>query len=205
MDKNYSSTDRSAVCDRALSLPHFDEEATLLSARPVVPLNEVRADTRSTRRVIVGLTILVATLVGAIVVTLLMQLGQNSQTATESEVSQPTLSSSGAAGGSTFAPAEARVPVASASHEELQMGEVPRARDSSIKKRQTTAISRSSIKPGSPDHETSEDFDSDETELRRAERRDARREARRQLRRRREPMGDDVLRIREIFEGPLRP
>jgi hypothetical protein len=41
--------------------------------------------------------------------------------------------------------------------------------------------------------------------LRRIERRNARREARREHRRRREQTGDDLLRIREIFEGSPRP
>jgi hypothetical protein len=216
MEKNYSSTDRSAVIDRALSLPHFDEEATLLSARPVVPLNEVKADTRSKRPVIFGLTILVAILVGAIGATLLMQRAQNSQNATESEVSQPTVSSSGVAGGSSSEPAQAKVTVARES-EEPQMGEVPSLRDSSMKKAQAAAISQSSVKPtnsrstsrparaSSSDYERAENFENDERESRRAERRDARREARRQHRNRSEQRGDDVLRIREIFEGSPRP
>lgn len=209
MEKKYSSTDHSPVFDRALSLPHFDEDATLLSARPVVPLHEVKAKTRSKRRVILGLTILGAILVGAISATLLlMQSGQNSESAAEAEVSQPTLPSSGAAGGSTSESAEARVPVLAEPNEEPQTREVPSAGDSSIKKRPTAAISRSSVKParaGSPDHERDEDFENDERELRRAERRNARREAKRELRHRREQMGDDLLRIREIFEGSPRP
>ena len=160
---------------------------------------------------IFGLTILVAILVGAISATLLMQRGQNSQRAAESEVSQPTVSSAGAAGGSTSESAEARVPVARESDEERQLGEVPSGRDSSIKRQQTAAlsikptISRSPAKPARPDYETAEDFDNDERELRRTERREARREARRQLRQRRQQVSDDVLRIREIFEGSPRP
>ena len=49
-----------------LSMPHFDEEATLLSARPVVPLHEVQVETGSRGRVIFALTIVAAILVGAI-------------------------------------------------------------------------------------------------------------------------------------------
>jgi len=215
MEKNYSSTNRSAF-DRALSLPHFDEEATLLSARQVVPLHEVKVATGSRRRVIFGLTILAAILVGAISATLLVKRGQNSLRAAESELKQPISSPTGAAGGSTSESAEARVP-AREPYEERQMGEVPGARDSSTKKRQPAAISRSSIKPtisrsyvkpaaaGSSEYERAEDFERDERELRRAERRDARRESRRQQRQRREQRGDDVLRIREIFEGSPRP
>jgi hypothetical protein len=206
MEKNYSSTDHSAVFDPALSLPHFDEEATLLSARPVVPLHEVKAETRSRRRVIFGLTILAAILLGAISATLLMmQRGQNSQSAAKAEVSQPTVSSSGAAGGST---AEARMPELAVPDKEPQMIEVPSVRNSSIKKRPTAAISRGSVKPAradSPEQEEDAYYERDDWELRRAERRDARREARRQQRDRREQMGDDLMRIREIFEGAPRP
>jgi hypothetical protein len=214
MEKNYSSTDRSASFDRTLSVPHFDDEATLLSARPVVPLHEVKVVTGSRRRVVFGLTILAAILVGAISATLLAQRGQNSQRAAESGVNQPTPSSTGDAGGSTSDPAEARVPVAREPDEKLQMGEVSRARDTLIKKRLTAAVSASSIKPAisrrstkpaEHDYERAEDFENDERELRQAERRDARREARRQHRHEREQMGDDVLRIREIFEGSPRP
>jgi len=209
MEKNYSLTDHSAVSQRALSMPHFDEDATLLSARPVVPLHEVKVETRPKRHVIFGLTILTAILVGAVSATLLlMQSGQNSQRAEEAEVSQPSVSPSGAAGGSTSESAEARVPVLAEPDEEPQMREVPSARDSSVKKQPTEAISRRSEKParaGSPGRERVEDVDDDERESRRAERRDARREARRELRRRREQTVDDLLRIREIFEGSPRP
>jgi hypothetical protein len=206
MEKHYSSTDHPAVFDPALSLPHFDDEATLLSARPVVSLHEVKAETRSRRRVIFGLTILAAILLGAISATLLMmQSGQNSQSEAKAEVRQPTVSSSGAAGGST---AEARMPELAEPDKEPQMIEVPSVRNSSIKTRPTAAISRGSVKPAraaSPEQEDDAYFERDDRELRRAERRDARREARRQRRDKREQMGDDLMRIREIFEGSPRP
>ena len=206
MEKNYSSTDHLPVFDPALSLPHFDEDATLLSARPVVPLHEVKAETRSRRPVIFGLTILAAIFVGAISATLLlMQNGQNSQDPAEAETIQPTVSFSGAAGGSTSEPAEAGVPLAREPVEEPQTRKVPSGSDFSSKSRPTAAISRRSVKAGSPEQERDEDSENGERELRRAERRDARREARRERRHRREQRGDDLLRIREIFEGSPRP
>lgn len=204
MENNHSSTDYSPVSDPALSWPQFDEDATLLAARPVVPLHAVKAESRS-KRVIFGLAILVAILVGAISATLLLlQSGQNSQTAADAEVSQPIVSSSGAAGGFTSESAEAKGPVLPEPDEEPQPREVLGTRDSSTKKRPSAVISQSSEKParaGSHDRERDEDFESDERELRRAERRDARREARRERRHRQEQRGDDLLRIREIFEG----
>ena len=210
MEKNYSSTDPSEIVDSELSLPHFDEDRTLLSAKPVVPLHEVQAGTRSKRRIIFGLTILAAILLGAISATLLlMQSAQNSENAAEADVSSPTLPSTGAAGGASSESAEARPPVVAKSDEVPRPSEAPIVRDLSIKKQSPAAISRNSEKPARlnrPDRERAdEDFDSDDLELRRAERRDARREARRQRRNRREQVGDELLRIREIFEGSPRP
>jgi len=205
MDSNYSSTVQPPVFDPDLSLPHFDEDATLLSARPVVPLNEVKSETRSRRRVIFGLTILAAILLGAISATLLlMQSGQNPESMAETEVVQPTVS---AAGGSTSESAEARVPIAREPFGDSPAKEVT-DRDVSTKKRSTTAVLRSAVKParvGSPDRDRDEDLDNNERELRRSDRKNARREARRERRDRREQRGDDLLRIREIFEGSPRP
>ncbi|MFN2509894.1 MAG: hypothetical protein ABR568_00455 [Pyrinomonadaceae bacterium] len=204
MDNNYSSTD--PVFDPDLSLPHFDEDVTLLSARPVVPLHEVKSETLSRRRVIFGLTILAAILLGAISATLLlMQSGQNPESVAEPEVVQPAES---AAGGSTAESAEARMPIARAPLEDSPAKEVSSERDFSTKKRPTEPVLRGSIKParaGSPGRERDEDFENDERELRRSDRRNARREARRERRDRREQRGDDLLRIREIFEGSPRP
>ncbi|MCM3904086.1 MAG: hypothetical protein ND866_20480, partial [Pyrinomonadaceae bacterium] len=202
-----SSTDHSAVFDRALSLPHFDDEATLVSARPVVPLREVAAKTRSRRHVIFGLTILAAILMGAISGSLLLKSGQNSQIRAETAVGLPTVSFSGAAGGRTVESAEARM-AARDSSEDTQLRAVLGARDSLIRNRTTAANSRNSVKPAkvaSPQLERHEAIENEEREIRRAERRNARREARRELRRRPDQMDDDLLRIREIFEGPSRP
>jgi hypothetical protein len=213
MENNYSSKDRTPAFDRALSLPHFDEEATLLSARPVVPLNQVKVETGSRRRVFFGLSILAAILVGAIGATLVIQRGQTWPTAAEAEVSQPTASSTGAAGGSTAEPVEARMAVAREPAAEPKTRGALNVRDSQVKERQTVAVSESpkrptaspsSAKPARTDYETTEDVESDEREVRRAERRDARRDARRQHREQLE-RGDDILRIREIFEGSPRP
>lgn len=208
MQNNHSSTDQLAVSDPNLSLPHFDEDATLLSARPVVPLHEVNAQTRSRRRVIFGLTILTAILVGAISATLLLiQSEQNSQRSAEADVSQ-TGSSSGAAGGASSESAEARVAVSAEPDEEPQPREVSSTGDSSIRKQPAAAISRRSLKParvGSSNRERDEDFENDEREMRRFERRNARREARGQRRDRRVQVSDELLRIREIFEGSPRP
>ena len=49
-----------------LAEPHFDEEATVLSARPVVPLERVAARARRTRALVVGLTFAGAVVVGMV-------------------------------------------------------------------------------------------------------------------------------------------
>lgn len=207
MEKNYSPTHHSAVFNRDLSLPHFDEDATLLSARPVVPLHEVKAATRSRRRVIFGLTIIAAIVAGAISATLLLtQWGQNQESA-EAEMSKPALPSLGAAGGSAPESAEAREPALTEPKPDPPTREVPRVRDSTATKRPTTTISRSPETPVRTrrSEQRDEDFEADEGSWRQSDRRSARREARRQLKRRRDRSGDELMRIREIFEGSPRP
>lgn len=46
--------------------PHFDEEATLLSARPVVPLTEVKSKEHRQRFALLAVTLTLAVLVGAL-------------------------------------------------------------------------------------------------------------------------------------------
>ena len=207
MSKNCTSTDQSTF-DRALSLPHFDEDATLISARPVVPLWELDAKPRSRRRAIFGLTILGAILIGASGTLMLLQSDQNSQNAPEVEVNNPTLLSSGAAGGPVPESAEPRIPIALPPAEKPPIRELKNARDSLAKRSTKAAVLPGSAKPVSvanPEAEKVEDFENDERQLRRAQRRNARRETRRELRNRREQRQDDLLRIREIFEGSPRP
>src|SRR5687768_6809505 len=63
-----------------LDEPHFDE-ATLLSARPVVPLHAVKAESSLDRRWALGLAIVVALLIGAFGATLVYKLrGQKQST-----------------------------------------------------------------------------------------------------------------------------
>ena len=52
--------------DLPLTEPHFDEEATLLSAQPVVPLQEIKAEERSGKGVLFGAAILCALMLGAV-------------------------------------------------------------------------------------------------------------------------------------------
>ena len=57
--------------DLQLAEPHFDEEATLLSARPVVPLEEIMVEARSRRRLVIGLAMVGSLVMGALGATLI--------------------------------------------------------------------------------------------------------------------------------------
>jgi hypothetical protein len=74
MEQEYMSS-KPIASPEPLSLPHFDEEATLLSARPVVPLHEVRAETRSKRRLIFVSTIVAGFVLGALGASMLFMPG----------------------------------------------------------------------------------------------------------------------------------
>lgn len=212
MENNFSSTDDAPAFKGDLSLPHFDEDATLLSARPVVPLHEVKAETRSRRRVIFGLTILAAVLLGAISATLLLlQSGNNTESAADAALNQPLTPPSGVAGGSASESADASILELGEPDEQPQPAKargVNNSPNSPIAKRTEAPIQRMpsrSVKMGSSDRNVEETLENDEIEFRRAERREARRAARRENRRRSEQTVDDLLRIREIFEGSPRP
>lgn len=184
--------------------PHFDEEATLLSARPVVPLREVRAGARARILLAFGLTIIASLLVGALGTTLIYQRGQKQTTAivqTSNPVSKQSVqedaSLTGAVGALSGSPAGA--PQMAENTDEVTAPKVRNADTSTIKK-PDPAISHSDASI------------SGEREFRRAQRvetrryrRQAEREARREVRRQKSQSADDLLRIREIFEGSPRP
>lgn len=213
-----------------LSEPHFDDEATLLSARPVVPLHEVKAAERSRRRLTFGLTLVAAIVVGAFGATLIYrQRGQSPAAATVDTAAPnaevlPSHRNAPAAGGGTT---EASPPASSAS---ANLNDVPKPEPGDIEAAAATrsrkpTISIAQIKgvahktaqntSGVKSTETSRD-EADRVENERAQRRaerletrrqrrEARREAGGEVRSRRVRQGDDLLRIREIFEGPRRP
>ena len=210
MAHEYTLTNQSPAPDGPLSLPHFDEEATLLSARPVVPLHEVKVEARSISRLVLSLAISAAVLIGALGATLMMQRVQNYPSAVVEPVSdliQPdnSASASGEAGGSAIDSNES-----AASADQPIARNVRGARSDAVATKQAPRIARgaaNSARVGGVQNETA-DPQSDEREMRRAERREGRRfkrEAERGRRSRREHTGDDLMRIREIFEGTPRP
>lgn len=186
-----------------LAEPHFNEEATVAAARPVVPLQEIATKARS-KRLIFGLSILVALMVGALGATLIYkQRAQNPVTA----ITDAAVTGSGASGEQTMNPAsmtEAKAGGGAAVGAEkeddaLVADQKPKPQ---VAPRMVPARARPvQEKPLSR---------ADEKEMRRLERIEERRlrnieerEARRESRRRRK--SNDLLRIREIFEGSPRP
>ena len=218
--------------DQLLSEPHFDEEATILSARPVVPLHEVQATERSSKRLTFGLALIAALMIGALGATLIYrQRGQMARTETAetsvSETSQNDNDGNEAAAGGSVSDADGGASETPASAVAVS---VPKANDAASESRDsavsrerkpTTTVVQSSAKstaPRSTEAQPAETWrdEVNDPEAIRAQRRAERIEARRQrrqaereawgeLRGRRVQQSDDLLRIREIFEGPRRP
>ena len=203
-----------------LSLPHFDEEATLLSARPVIPLHEVRAETRSKRRLIFGLTIVAAILLGGIGASLLFTPRNNATTnvmrGNSAGPSYPSPQESGGVNGGQF-PVDQAVDSgdstsSSTEPSELRPTAAPSSKKSSVNKMQARTsgpvhATRVDSRPdpvSSASQSEAENLELEERMLRREERREARR-LRRERRNGRDRSTDDMMRIREIFEGTPRP
>ncbi len=195
-----------------LSKPHFDEEATLLSARPVVPLRDIPMR-GVPRRLVYGLTIIVAVMAGAFAATLFYKQPSQRPTATTVErsgaISETGTSEviSGATGTISDSPT-----VASSVGENVDTVAA-----------QGVPNPASLARSGKPDPSFSSGADTEREVLQRAEdhriaremrraerievrrlRRSADREATKEIR----PSGQsarDLLRIREIFEGSPRP
>ena len=185
-----------------LTEPHFDEEATLLSARPVVPLQKIKSKERSRQRLVFGAAIVSALMVGALGATLIYkQRGQEPPTAI---VSTAVPGAAGIAGDQAVSSPSIAEAVATAT--------LPEAGTGTVDEKAVPWVSRS---PAAPVVETKRKRSMrqqlDQGELRRAERIDlhgfrsrSEREAQRESGRKRKS-SDDLLRIREIFEGPSRP
>lgn len=185
--------------------PHFDEEATLLSARPVIPLHEVRAEARLRRRLTFGVTIIVSLLVGAVGATLVYKRGQK-QTSAIVEASSPVSEQSGHQDTPiTEAGARAANSYATAPPEAEN-------RDHRVASRLNNVGAATTSKEPVPPIPQSGESSSFEGEIRHTQRAEARRlrrraarEARRETRGQKNQSTDDLLRIREIFEGSPRP
>ncbi len=188
----------------SLDEPHFDEEATVLSARPVVPLQEIKAEEQSRKRLIVGLAMACSLTMGALAATLVYkQRGEGQSTAISTAVP-------GAAGIVVNDPASSSATADVGGG--ATAGTLPETGATTAEKKSVSSVSSSTASTAVElQQKKNLPQQVDERELTRAERIDARR-LRRRLERQewRESGGserkasDDLLRIRDIFEGPSR-
>jgi hypothetical protein len=199
-----------------LNEPHFDEEATVLSARPVVPLKEIKTRENSRKRLAFGAAMLFSVMVGALGATLIYRQRGQKQLPVAVETEFPGVD------GSASAVDQPNVsPVKSIA--EAGSGSVPEAEPAGVTKSEPATEVRKAPARVSTDAQVApvktkrrasvanRDFDpEDEREFRRAERIEARQMRRRaeweetREARRRRPGSEDLLRIRDIFEGPRR-
>jgi hypothetical protein len=214
LSESQKSTD--SVFAEPLAEPHFDEEVTLLSARPVVPFAEIRTQSRWKRPLVFGLAMTLALLVGAAGTTLLYwgRLHNEPKIAGGSQSSSLEALPSDA-NGSSISGGRASVysedPAATAILEERSARPHSKAKSGVLPKplagrpvQTTSQVSRADevVRDGSSGSEW------DKQEQSRAERREEKRQRRvaeRQAERNRDNFSDDLLRIREIFEGAPRP
>lgn len=201
--------------DEPLTLPHFDDEATVQSARPVVPLEEVRRAFRSKQKMLLGAALCLAAIVGAVAASLVFsdraQPVEETATATitpesSEQISNGFIAPSGEAIGATVDPNETvavgtAAATADPANEKPEVQNVPRVvRQQPVK---NSRVSKPVEKAVSSPEPEAEDREADERVAQREERLEERREARRLRRERR--ADDGLTRIREIFEGSPRP
>ncbi len=209
MENRDFALDDSLTEEEPLTLPHFDDEATVQSARPVVPLHEVRRASRSKKNMLLGAALCLAAIGGGVAASLVFsdrgQAVEESAKATipdSSEVSSTGfITPSGEASGATVDPNETvAVDTSAAATDRAEEGiEVQSSRPAATRQPiRNSRVSKPVEKLSTPEPEV-EDREADERAVRREERREARR-----LRRERRA-GDGLTRIREIFEGSPRP
>jgi hypothetical protein len=176
--------------------PHFDEEATMASARPVVPLDDIKAESTSRRRLVLGFSLLASLIVGALGASMVFKLRNNKPAAA---IMDTAIAGSGA----KMEGGVANGTAAGATLENVAAVE-PKPEPETRVTESVTPI------PALRKARTNNTARLDNEELRRIDRieakraRRAEREAEREAWHRRRS-GDDLIRIREIFEGTRRP
>jgi len=188
-----------------LTEPHFDEEATVLSARPVVPLEEIQSEQHSRKRLLFGLAIACSLALGALSGLLFFKKSeQESATAI-------TQAAPGAAGITVDAPVAAIAESVDAGATGITPQSETETQAPTVSTKPVRSVSPNSravaTKPQTPMPPQVEEREEnwDERFYERRRRRMSEREAMRESRRRQRRSADDLLRIRDIFEGPPRP
>lgn len=201
MKYELSKLDETQSSDRPLSEPHFDDEATLLSARRVVPFHKLALKTNSKRKLffafVLATTLMMGVIGGLLYTRLARTPASNPQTtapATDSALSDESVSSSRQDEALESARDESRA--VAVDKDDQKTIDKPRNPSNSARNRVSVNPAPARRVQTEPDES---DYRADEREMRRAERRAARR-ARREAQ-----QSDDLFRIREIFEGTSRP
>ncbi len=193
----------------SLAEPHFDEEATVLSAKPVVPLTNVKQVDSAPKKTALRPWVLGLSLMGALLVGILATAMYYSRASgDDSKVLDATELSAGAAA----TPAETENVFSGPAVEQKVSKVNPPVADASQRavrdeKAKTAAAPQKKPAPRlveviTENQRPRRDSEEDRDDLK-AERREAR-EARRRDRRERKT-SDDLMRIRDIFEGSPRP
>jgi len=190
-----------------LAQPHFDDEATLLSARPVVPIEKLSVKPGFSRPWLAGFALAGAVFLGATATA--FYFSQFRTTGAQPGSSLERLSA-GARGVTSKAVAPIDESLAGSSTiDSITPAKVKAQVQDSLTARPLNSSNAVSSKPVVR-HATVSPEQSFESEYEtREERRAAKREAKEQRRANRERRegkhSDEVLRIRDIFEGPPRP
>jgi hypothetical protein len=212
MDNQDLSHDYLPADEELLTLPHFDDESTLQSARPVVPLQEVKRASRVRRRILLGAALFVAAAIGAGAASLIYNQAwrgapeaSNLPTNEEIPTSADVIVPAGEAGGAIINSDEVvaiHSENAKPKDNDNEMASVPKPIRASAKvvhaRKSTERVTRDSEMRARADDEA---FALEEWRQQRRLERRLRRERRVEDRR----GSDDTTRIREIFEGSPRP
>lgn len=186
-----------------LSEPHFVEEATVLSARPVVPLQEIKADERSKKRLVFGVALACALGLGALAATLVYK-----QREPEPSIAVVSEAAPGAAGIAFHEPVAAiaeRVEGAATGIAPETDTQIPMPRKPAPSLSPRAVLVETKRKTPVPRQIEERELTGEERFSERRLRRISDRQTRRESRRRQRRSSDDLLRIRDIFEGRSRP
>jgi hypothetical protein len=218
-----SITDQQSLdADLQITEPHFDEEATVLSARPVVPIRTVTANPRFKRSWALGLALTGALSIGVIATALYYTrlktetlTGADSQTISAGAEASSTVSDSanatpesvdgGAATPATIPPVGSKA--------SARVVEKVRSVEPATRAKSSAEISTKAVAPRPVDRPVNVDdelripaqYDQREEDARAARRAERRERKRRERDERGSRSSDQVLRIREIFDGRRKP
>jgi hypothetical protein len=191
----------------ALAEPHFDEEATLLSARPVVPLHEIKANTRFRRPWVLGLAIAGTLLLGMTASAFYFSRGTSASQAFGDSAAiasgvEAHATESGRANNSRPAVTQALPDPVTPTISNTEVPPTSPRSDSATKTSKKPVAHLVDVITSNPGRYRERDT-REERKAARQEEKERKREARREMQDDKSP--DDLIRIREIFEGRHKP